>query len=95
MKSNFLLYLTLFYSIYCSNIASDLWTREFMGTPTNYNFIKENEAIVSTDKGVITRYNTQRGEIQWKKNMVYSDSYILDSIEKCIKILIFRYFINS
>jgi hypothetical protein len=85
MKYTFGIILTLnILSIFTSQIATNLWTKEFLGKPHSIRFANSEELILSTTKGIISKINANTGEEIWKKNMIYDTKYELESNIQCI-----------
>lgn len=72
-----------------SLINSELWNKELIGAGHSYNFVNENELLLTTERGVITRLDLSRGSAVWKKNMIYQDIFELETIDQCKYIILF------
>jgi hypothetical protein len=68
-------------------IATSLFNKELLGEPFSVNFLSDQEVLVSSVKGLVSKISLQRGETIWRKNLMYPTKLNLKSEEKCIVFL--------
>jgi hypothetical protein len=60
-----------------------LFKKDHIGVPHHVNFLNEDEAIVSTNKGIVTKLNLKSGKVVWKR--LYKKLTDLCSDDNCKK----------
>jgi hypothetical protein len=65
-----------------------------IGRPYGFKYINDNEFLLSTNRGVISKINNS-GEVQWKRNMIYKSEIDLDNSGQCKFIFKLRFLIDK
>lgn len=88
MKTKFILSLILIFAIGCE-ISTNLWKEEMITNISQVNYINEDDFIVYSDRGIVSRLNN-RGETLWKKNLIYPKKCKIITDSQCIYSIMFR-----
>jgi hypothetical protein len=64
-------------------IATSLFNKELLGEPLSVNFLSNQEVLVSSVKGLVSKINLLQGETIWRKNLIYPTKLNIKSEEKC------------
>ncbi len=82
MKSKFIVSLLLL-TIINSEISNTLWSEEMITNISKVNYISEDELLVYSDRGILSRIDNQGNSI-WRKNLVYNKFCKLLTERQCI-----------
>ncbi len=64
-------------------IATSLFNKELLGEPLSVNFLSDQELLISSVKGLVSKINLERGQTIWRKNLMYPTKLNLKSEDKC------------
>ncbi len=78
-----LLYGLLLFTIINCEISNILWRQETISNISQVNYFTEDEFLVYSDRGIISRINSN-GDSIWKKNLIYPKKCKILSEEQCI-----------
>lgn len=80
---NILITFSLYLITLSMNTVSNLWSKELLGKPYRVKYTSEDEILISTTKGIVSKLSTEYGEVLWRKNMIYNTNLELDGKGQC------------
>ncbi len=81
MKIKILFCLFVLNIIYC-DISNIVWRQESFSNISQVNYLNENELIIYSRRGILTKMKTN-GETIWKKNLIYPKNCKIESADQC------------
>ncbi len=64
------------------DISNIVWKQESISNISQVNFLNENELIIYSRRGILTKINTN-GDTIWKKNLIYPKKCKIESADQC------------
>lgn len=80
---NILITFSLYLITFSMNTVSNLWSKELLGKPYRVKYTSQDEILISTTKGIVSKISTDYGEVLWKKNLIYNTNLELDGKGQC------------